>query len=92
MVPFGLYPLAAFPLNAGDTLEHLSMSGRFISQPIKHPINGAWFEQWVAAVPLSMINSAFFTDLAPVTTGYTAASDQPRYFTKAGGIDLIKRS
>lgn len=92
MVPFGLYPLAAFPLNAGDTLENLSMSGRFISQPIKHPINGAWFEQWIAAVPLSLINSAFFTDLAPVTTGFTAAADQPRYFTKAGGLDLIKRA
>lgn len=93
MQPFGLYPLAAFPLLAGETLENLNLAGRFISQPMKHPITGAWLEQWVAVVPMRLcMSEATVTDIAPSTTGLTAGADRPRFFTKSGALDTIKRA
>ena len=91
--PFGLYPIAAFPLLAGETLESLTMAGRFISMPVKHPIMGAWLEQWVVAVPARLaLSEAVVTDIAPSTVGLTAGADRPRFFTKSGALDTIKRA
>lgn len=93
MSAFGLYCSGAFPLLAGETLESLSLSGRFISMPVKHPISGAWLEQWVVAVPARLaLSEATVTDIAPATAGLTAAADRPRFFTKTGGLDVIKRA
>lgn len=92
MQPFGLYPLMAFPMLAGETLESFSAQGRFISQPMKHPITGAWFESWAVTVPMRLVSEALVTDIAPSWTGLTAASDRPRFFTKATGLDTIKKA
>lgn len=91
--PFGLYPVAAFPMLAGETLERLNLSGRFISMPMKHPICGAWLEQWVVEVPMRLVLSeASVTDINPSTAGLTAGADRPRFFTKSGALDTIKRA
>ena len=90
MSPFGLYPMAAAPLFAGETLSAAFMSGRMETRPVKNPLNGAWCEMWVVSVPLSIISESLINDIAPSTAGFTAAADRPRFYTKSGGVDWIK--
>ena len=91
--PFGLYPMWATPVLPGETLSKVDVKYRLLSMPIKHPFFGAWFETWMVYVPLTSIDEAlaqmFISEDVP-TTGFTAASDRPRYFTKAGQIDYVK--
>lgn len=91
--PFGLYPMWATPVLPGETLSKVDVKYRLLSMPIKHPFFGAWFETWMVYVPLTSIDEAlaqmFISEDVP-TTGFTAASDRPRYFTKSGQIDYVK--
>lgn len=76
---------------AGDTIMSSALRGRFISQPMKHPITGGWLEFWHAFVPMRVIGrTATVNDIAPSTTGLTYAADEPRFFGKTGQLDHIK--
>lgn len=81
------------PVLPGETLQNLTMKFRTISKPIKHPLAGAWLETWVCYVKFTDIDRSlgqmFIDDTFP-TTGYTAAADNPRYFTKTGQIDWVR--
>ena len=91
--PFGLYPIWATPVLPGETLTKAEVKYRVLSMPIKHPLFGAWFETWMVYCPLTAIDEGlaqmFISEDVP-TTGFTAAADRPRYFTKAGQIDYVK--
>ena len=92
--PFGLQPLAITMMLPGETMQALTCKGRVISQPLKNPLGGAWLETFAFFVKLTdldrTLGQMFITDTMP-TTGWTAAADQPRYFTKAGQIEWVKR-
>lgn len=91
--PFGVYPLWATPVLPGETLKMTETKYRALSMPIKHPLGGAWLETWLVYVSLTDIDAAMAemfisNDMSPAA--FTAASDRPRFFTKAGQIDYIK--
>lgn len=93
MKPFGLYPIFAHPVLPGETIDSLRMKWRVLSKPIKHPLAGAWLETWLCYVKFTDIDrnlgNMFISDTF-ATTGYTAAANAPRYFTKLGQIDWIR--
>lgn len=92
LLPFGLYPVFAFPILPGETVGKVEVRGRFISQPLKSPISGAWMEGWVFEVPLRLIEPNFFAQEAPSTTGHVAAALNQRFFTNTGQITLIQEA
>lgn len=92
LLPFGLYPVFAFPVLPGETVGAVQARGRFISQPLKSPIAGAWMEGWVFEVPLRLINENFFSQLNPSTAGHVAGSQSYRFFTNTGQVTLIQEA
>lgn len=93
--PFGLQPLMATMMLPGETMQAMTLKGRCISQPLKNPLAGAWLETFAFFVKLTDLDRSlgqmFISDtVAP--TGWTAPANQPRYFTKAGQIEWIKRA
>lgn len=93
MKPFGLYPLWAHPVLPGETLKTSETKYRILSMPVKHPLAGAWCETWLCYVSLTDIDEALaqmFISDDVATTGFTASSDRPRFFTKSGQIDYLK--
>mgnify|MGYP000166547624 CR=1 FL=1 len=93
MKPFGLYPLMAHLVLPGETLNSFNMKWRCLSKPVAHPLAGAWLENWLVYVKLTDLDrdlGNMFIDDTYSTSGYTAASDSERYFTKTGQIDWIK--
>lgn len=93
--PFGLQPLSVTMMLPGETMQSLVVKGRCISQPVKSPLAGAWLETFAYFVKLTDLDRAlgqmFISDAVP-TTGWVALADQPKYFTKAGQIEWIKRA
>lgn len=93
MKPFGLYPIMCHPVLPGETLHSARTKWRVLSKPIKHPLAGAWLESWLVYVKFTDIDRALgdmFVSDSYSTTGWTAAADAPRYFTKNGQINWIK--
>ena len=91
MRPFGLYPIQASPVLAGDTVMYSMLRGRFISQPMKHPITGGWLEFWQVFVPMRVIGrTATVNDIAPPTTGLVYTADAPRFFGKNTQLDHVR--
>lgn len=93
MKPMGLYPMWATVVLPGETLNSAEMKYRLISMPVKHPLVGATFETWLVFVSLTDIDAALaqmFISEGQPTTGFTAAADRPRFFTKSGQIDYLK--
>lgn len=93
MRPFGIYPMWATPVLPGETLNMAETKYRLLSMPVKHPLAGAWFETWLVYVSLTDIDpllaQMFITSDTP-TTGFTAGSDLPRYYTKSGQINYLR--
>lgn len=88
----GLYPYFATPVLPGESLDRHAVKATVVSPPIDNPLSGAWLEHWLYYVKLTDIDprlSEMFIGALTATTGYTAATDKPRYFTKAGQIDWI---
>jgi len=93
MRPFGLYPLMIHPVMPGETMNSFSLKWRLLSKPLVNPLAGAWLETWLVYVKFTDIErslSEMFVKDTVSTTGYTAAGDTPRTFTKTGGIDWVK--
>jgi len=93
MKPFGLYPIMCHPVLPGETLKSYSLKWRCLSKPVEHPLAGAWLDFWLVYVKLTDLDrdlGNMFIDDTYSTTGYTAASDSDRYYTKTGQIDWIK--
>lgn len=94
MKPFGLYPIFAFPILPGETVNHLSLQWRVLSMPIKHPLMGAWCEVWTCYVKLTDIDRAltdmFLSDTMS-STAYEATATTETKFRKIGDIDWISR-
>lgn len=88
--PFGIYPIYAFPMLPGESVDYASLAGRFISQPMKHPIAGAWLEFWIASCPVRLYSEALVSQQAPSLTGLTYGADTPRMFGKSGQVANIK--
>lgn len=92
MKPYGIYPMWATPVLPGETLKSAETKYRLLSMPIKHPFVGATFETWLCYVSLTDLDQAlaqmFISEGVP-TTGFTAAADKDRFFTKEGQIDYI---
>jgi len=95
ITPFGLYPFFVHPVLPGETLQHFDSRIRMFSETIKHPLVGAWAEQWLVYVKLTDIDpnlgNMFITDTMS-TAGYTAAADAPQYFTKTGQIAWVQKA
>ena len=72
----------------------MSQKSRMLSLPVKHPLAGAWLENWLVYVKFTDLDrelgQSFISDDVS-TSGYVAAADQPRHFTGAGQIDWIKK-
>lgn len=95
MKPFGLYPLWATAVLPGETLNNCETKYRLISMPVKHPLAGAWFETWTVYVALTDISESLATMFISDTqspTAFQATADQPRYFTRTGQVEYIKRA
>lgn len=94
MKPFGLYPLWATPVLPGETLQASNTRMRTISMPINHPLSGAWLETWMFYVKFTDLDrdlgQMFISDTYD-DTGWTAASDSARYFTKSGQVDWVRK-
>lgn len=93
--PFGLYPLWAHVVLPGETLKSFSMKWRAVSMPVKHHLAGCWMETWLAYVKLTDIDrdlSNMFISDSYSTSGWTASSDNARYFTKTGQIAWIQKA
>jgi hypothetical protein len=93
MKPFGLYPLMIHPVLPGETLQHAELKMRTLSKPIAHPLTGAWLETWTVYIKLTDLDrdlGQMFVSDTYSSTGYTAAADSQRYFTKAGQIDWVR--
>lgn len=91
--PQGLYPVFAHPVLPGETLQAATMKIRNISMPLKSPVGGAWLETWLVYFKLTDLDmdlKEMFISDDMATTGYTAGSDNARYFTKSGDVDWIK--
>ena len=94
MKPFGLYPLWITPVLPGETLQSQTTKMRVISMPILHPLGGSWLETWTVYVKFTDIDrelGQMFVSDTYSTTGYTAAADSARMFTKAGQIDWVQK-
>nr|QXN72837.1 MAG: major capsid protein [Microvirus sp.] len=94
MRPFGLYPIVVHPVLPGETLKSANTRWRVISMPVKHPLCGCWLESWLFYVKLTDIDrelGQMFVSDTFSTTGYTAAANQGRYFTKAGQINWVEQ-
>lgn len=93
--PFGLYPVWAHPVLPGETLQSMSSKSRVISMPVKHPMAGAWLEQWLVYVKFTDIDrnlgQMFVSDTYP-TTGFTFGADAPRYFGASGQINWVQKA
>jgi len=92
MKPYGLYPAMITPVLPGETLTEFELKRRVLSMPVRHPLVGAWLETWLVYVKLTDIDTALaemFISTDMPTTGFTAAADKPRNFTKSGQIDWV---
>jgi hypothetical protein len=94
MKPYGLYPLCIHPVLPGETLKNFETKWRVISKPVKHPLAGAWLETWLCYVKMTDLDrnlgEMFISDTYS-TVGHTASADQPRYFTRSGQIEWVKK-
>jgi len=92
--PYGLYPQWIHPVLPGETLQSMVQKHRVISMPIKHPLGGAWLENWLCYVKFTDLDrelgNMFISDDFS-TTGYIAAGDSERYFVKTGQIDWVQK-
>lgn len=92
--PFLLQPLMCTMMLPGETLQAATVKGRVISQPLRNPLGGAWLETFGFFVKLTdldrTLGEMFIKDTVP-TTGWTALVDQPKYFTRAGQIEWVRR-
>lgn len=91
--PFGLYPLMAFPVLPGETLQHFETKMRMLSMPIKHPLGGAWMESWLMYVKFTDLDrnlGEMFISEDVSSAPYSAGSASDRYFTQAGQIDWVR--
>ena len=93
MKPFGLYPIWAHPVLPGETVSKINTRFRCVSQPVKHPLAGGWFEMWYCYVKFTDIDAdlgqMFISDTYS-SSGFTATADSERYFVKNGNIDWIR--
>lgn len=92
--PYGLYPVWIHPVLPGETLQSMVSKARVISMPVKHPMAGAWLEQWLCYVKFTDIDRALgqmFISDSVATTGYTFAADTPRYFGSIGQINWVQK-
>lgn len=93
--PFGLYPVWAHPVLPGETLQSMVSKSRVISMPIRHPMAGAWLEQWLVYVKFTDIDrnlGQMFISDTYATTGFTYAADAPRYFGASGQINWVQKA
>lgn len=94
MVPYGLYPIMATPVLPGTTMNACTVRMPTISQPVKNPLTGTWFEQWLFYVKLTDISKDLadqFMNEGVATTGYVQSGDNNRFFTADGQISWIEK-
>lgn len=89
--PFGLYPVLAAPVMAGETVRGLRLRLRVISMPLRYPLGGAYLHFWWAYCPARLsVGTDIVNELSPSTTGLLETSDVPRMFSKVGQLRLIQ--
>ncbi|ASJ79152.1 capsid protein [Ruegeria phage vB_RpoMi-V15] len=92
--PFGLYPMFIHPVLPGETLNSFTMKVHLASEPLKNPLNGAWWETWLFYVKLNDLGPdlvEMFIKDGVSTTGHTAGSSDQLFFTKSGQIDWVRK-
>lgn len=94
LMPMGLYPLNFTMVLPGETLKGMSTKLRLISRPVKHPLAGCWYEGWMFYIKLTdmdrSLGEMFISDDVDPTP-HLAAADRPKFFTKLGQVDWIKK-
>jgi hypothetical protein len=91
--PYGLYPIFIHPVLPGETLQSATVKMRTISMPVKHPLSGAWKEDWLIYVKFTDLDpdlgQMFISDTYD-SSAFVAGSDDAKTFVKAGQIDWVR--
>lgn len=91
--PYALTPIWFHPVLPGETMKSCTIRNVRISQPVQNPIEGVWFEDWIFYVKLTDIDKSLgdqFMRDGESQSGWTASSDQNRFFVKNGQINWFK--
>lgn len=89
MEPQSFYPVMFSPVLPGETLDKVTYKSTVVSAPLASPLAGAWLETWSFFVRLTDIDitlAEMIIGQMTDATAFEAATDNPRYFQKAGQI------
>ena len=94
--PFEIAPIHISPILPGDTLKNLLLQARVVTNPLRSPIIGWWYETYWVYIPLRGLPSIgpgldnMFIDASTSTAAFKRSANSSIYYTAKGQVDYVK--